>query len=210
MVSLNSEQGSVGDSEGLMKLMYRSMYGIDWDNCVKLDANPSKLEIKFDGKVVGLADFLSDKIKTIAVDQFSTKESNDKYIAEVGMPEEAAKLIRQIYLEAHRVWAVVKNDEKAIGIADRLHVYNGFPAEIDFEEYVRNPDEVYRKVVEESFMKGSLATPPFSPRVYNRVNLRFDKEFLARNPIGGIGSFDNKSNNSWITNLMKKIKGGAK
>jgi hypothetical protein len=172
------------NAETSMDYFFRHMANIEPNDCVRIDGSPRQLEIVLAGQRMSLDEFIRKSARVVTIDQFSTRELNERFIKEAGMPSEVAERFRALYLEAYRFWGLVEHEAKPVGIADKLVVYNGFPNLVDPEEYARNPNETYDRVLEQI----QTVDPKIifvQPKNYQRVTLRLHRDFLNKNPVVG-------------------------
>jgi hypothetical protein len=170
------------NAETSMDYFFRHIANIEPNDCVRIEGSPKKLEIVLAGQRMPLDDFIRKSTRLVTLDNFSTRGLNERFIKELGMPTEIAEGFRALYLEALRIWGLVEHEAKPVGIVDKLVVYNGFPNLVDPEEYAKNPNEVYNRVLEQ-IQTVDPRNIFVQPKNYQRVTLRLHRDFLNKNPV---------------------------
>lgn len=165
-----------------MSVFYKTMFNLDISELYPIKTPVKNLEININERRIPLLNFLKGKIRTVSLDNFSTRDLNEQAILESGMSEFQAEVCMNLYMELQRRWGVIEHDSKIIGIADALSIYNGFPNFADPEEFAKNPIEYYKKVFLTA-MQNPSRTFGVKPKIYARTYLGFQKKFIDKNPI---------------------------
>jgi hypothetical protein len=178
------------DIEESMLLAYKFIFGIDPLDCVKIEEPWEALEIKVKDQKIPLNEFFdsgSIYVRTVAIDHYSTKEVNDKIVNMLN-PGPLRELYKKLYLELTRMWGVVEYQKENVGVTNRIHLYNGFPIELDIEKVAKDPGKANKEVVEELMKTGrsisSITEILFSkPKISEKRKLALHKTFLTNYPI---------------------------
>lgn len=181
-----------------MLMFYRALAKIEPDECIAIPEKVDGLEIRLDEGLVSVEDFFKSGIKTVALDDFSSKKMNDEILRSIpDLSETARQHFSRFYVHASRIWGIIEYHDKTVGIANRVQVYNGLPKLVDTDEYLKNPNGTIRRVAD-------LMTDPSqlnaNPVIVNRREIKLHKDFLAQHPI-------RKVTKSWYTKATEYLYG---
>ncbi|PIN80916.1 hypothetical protein COV13_02830 [Candidatus Woesearchaeota archaeon CG10_big_fil_rev_8_21_14_0_10_32_9] len=121
-----------------IKMMYKFLYNLNVDECIKVEEPRSNKEIYLNDEFIKLDDFINKSTKPATIDHFSTKEQAEKFPA----------LMKNKYVEVTTLWGVIKYSNEAIGYINRIQIHNGFPTVISVEDLIKDPVETYKKGIE--------------------------------------------------------------
>jgi len=122
---------------------YKAILGVDTSQFASITGSYGELEIKVD-KTMPFIDFLQENSFPATIEVVSTKNRLDSYTEKA--PEVFAKLFSSLYLDVKRMWALVRYEEKPVGISCIALMHNGYPNYISCEELAYNPVEVIKNM----------------------------------------------------------------
>lgn len=175
------QKDEIRDLDMHMVLFYRMLAKIDPDECVVIPEKVDGLEIRLDEGTMSVEDFFKKGIKTVALDDFSSKKMNDEILKNIpNLSEAARQQFSRFYVHASRIWGIIGYHDKTVGIANRVQVYNGLPLLVNTDEYLKDPNGTIRRVAD-------LLTDPAKlnakPVIVNRREIRLHNDFLEQHPI---------------------------
>ena len=168
------------DTEDPMNFYYQNILRINPDQCQRFEGKANEFEIKIGKRFTLLGDFLEGKVQVVAIDTFSTKDFNDQIVECIPLPER--NFYKRLYVELNRFWCSISHEGCAVGIIEKLQVYNGFPNLIDPEGFSKDPDEEFRRVRDE-LLDSDIKDIMVKPQLYQRIYFGFRRDFLENHSV---------------------------